>query len=44
MENEKIEKYLLEISTYTKWIFVMVLIVFIGKVLSFIGDLVLSAL
>lgn len=44
MENEKIEKHLLEISTYTKWIFVMVLIVFIGKVFSFIGDLVLSAL
>jgi len=43
-DNNNIEKNLGLIENYTKWIFVMVFIVFVGKVLSFIGNILMSAL
>jgi len=42
--NNNIEKNLALIENYTKWIFVMVFIVFVAKVLSFIGNILMSAL
>lgn len=42
--NNSIEKNLELIENYTKWIFVMVFIIFVGKVLSFIGNILMSAL